>query len=1267
MTTKECQDFLDKIKNNDFDIRLMAISDLSSRLRDLKGRLSKEDGEHYTSALVEALVDANSQVQNDAMGCLSHVLASVDPDTVTATVTDVCNSISTKGRASGESALSAALRVMVTRLPEDTYAKDTVAGLARPIVSTLADAAATLPSDVKVDLIDALAEILVRVGEHMSSGAGLVESVQDILLANASNESPAVRRRAIAALGKFIISVPEEFSNKPLNKIFERYTTSSKESETNTFLRVLVVITRQCPSRVTKLIPVILERELATINDSERELRITSLLALETILQRSPELAGDKIEDIYGVAISALKFDPNYNYDDEDDGGDGDVDIDSEDELDDEFDDDIYADDEDDSWDIRLSAAKLLSALVGSGLFSTTEIIARIGSPLVSSFKEREDVVRAEVLVAFANMLETIKGLVSAKSDSDMEVEDGSVDLLAQQTPKIVASLLSAIRSYPKSTETKQLAFVVFKRLVAISEPILDRSSLSAITQLIVDTLNAKDTSGTLQSASTRLVKANLKLDALDFLHALASRKALSSELYEFAATVKDGISGNISSTAFQVPSAALDVAGELLTLLRSAGNGIDVDVSPFVPWAQETAAGVLPLVNTNDQPLRSSTYVFIGTMLRQLGDLVDHAVASCCFDALTKWKAGNVDSPVPLIRALVMAIAQPTHLPSDIVISAAPAALDNAHSLLSLSDAKQYIAALNLIENLADYGADAIGKKGDDIAKAVLEIINRSDISPPGQALAALTSLCPYVGKKTIDLSASCLMRSLAPPSVHDSSSISALAALFGVIARRFPDVVEQWMGQLLRVWDSGYSAYCSSKSSRNSESSQVLFPETAIDNNARCLMQLFRGYCESQDQQWSSDHLAKYIFAVPKTTSDVAHLCLSLRVLGHAAKQGILGKSQELVNQLYVHIESKNDDVRSEAALALGNYAAHFTDVLPELFAHAIPNNEECDPHQLPAVKTAVDVAVGANCDAKAAAFAWAQLTELVQKSSVPVPDIVAQCLAVLCVVFPGEYVPQLTESIATSSSAAAMVTFITAFRTVIAGKQLSADCDKQIGLALPGVLSNISHGDVSIRRLSLLTLYTIIQTKDKLLDGLVSDIQPALFQQTVVNDSLVREITMGPFKKKIDDGLEARRCAYQCVYMLVRTMPRAVDAAQVADSIVRGITDEREIRAIVQLVVAELASTRPDVLAGHLDAIAESLQKQQKTKVPKNPNKMEVDLHNEMLRSTVAIMISLEPVSKNVSAGKFEALRASVADAKSEPLHLIYEELLASAASG
>jgi cullin-associated NEDD8-dissociated protein 1 len=45
------------------------------------------------------------------------------------------------------------------------------------------------------------------------------------------------------------------------------------------------------------------------------------------------------------------------------------------------------------------------------------------------------------------------------------------------------------------------------------------------------------------------------------------------------------------------------------------------------------------------------------------------------------------------------------------------------------------------------------------------------------------------------------------------------------------------------------------------------------------------------------------------------------------------------------------------------------------------------------------------------------------------------------------------------------------------------------------------------------------------------------PLLYAETALNEALIRVVDMGPWKHRVDDGLETRKTAYETMYTIVR----------------------------------------------------------------------------------------------------------------------------------
>lgn len=88
---------------------------------------------------------------------------------------------------------------------------------------------------------------------------------------------------------------------------------------------------------------------------------------------------------------------------------------------------------------------------------------------------------------------------------------------------------------------------------------------------------------------------------------------------------------------------------------------------------------------------------------------------------------------------------------------------------------------------------------------------------------------------------------------------------------------------------------------------------------------------------------------------------------------------------------------------------------------------------------------------------------------------------------------------------------------------------------------LLFTVTHDSMiqTVRRLALSALNSAARTKPHLIREHLPTILPGLYQETVINPDLIRTVQMGPWTHKVDDGLEARKTAYETLYTLVSTL--------------------------------------------------------------------------------------------------------------------------------
>ncbi|KAJ2814564.1 hypothetical protein IWW50_007094, partial [Coemansia erecta] len=333
---------------------------------------------------------------------------------------------------------------------------------------------------------------------------------------------------------------------------------------------------------------------------------------------------------------------------------------------------------------------------------------------------------------------------------------------------------------------------------------------------------------------------------------------------------------------------------------------------------------------------LGSNANTFIGVVLQKLGDSVSASVVDQLLSTLVELKGGAANAPT-VLGAFVTAVSQPTALPREKVVAVAPSILQKIDPLLRHNSPAVVTVALDVVKALASYGAEALASSSNGILTSTVAVISKSPESPPAAALQAFAAVCPTVPESSISAITPDLLKTLSATMVYEGQSAEALSELFQTVGRTFPGLVNSWKEGIVENWLQAHAHYAKQRKESSNEAIQVPFPTAILTNAAKSINALYTGFYETQGHGWTSEFLDAFVFTLPKSTAEIALVCLALRALGYAATEGELARSDKLAAQLDAHIQSKHDDVRGEAAVALGKYVSSYPDMFSELFASA------------------------------------------------------------------------------------------------------------------------------------------------------------------------------------------------------------------------------------------------------------------------------------------------------------------------------------------
>ena len=226
-----------------------------------------------------------------------------------------------------------------------------------------------------------------------------------------------------------------------------------------------------------------------------------------------------------------------------------------------------------------------------------------------------------------------------------------------------------------------------------------------------------------------------------------------------------------------------------------------------------------------------------------------------------------------------------------------------------------------------------------------------------------------------------------------------------------------------------------------------------------------------------------------------------------------------------------------------------------------------------------------------------------------------------------------------------AAVRGTAILAFRDVFTGTDITYN--KYLRpIVIDVLMTSLRDPATDNRRAALNTFNAASRNKPDLIFPYMQQLFPLVLDQTLEDPSLVREVSMGPFKHKVDDGLEVRKVcnatpafscrssaayrlmqtAYETLYSLLELAPSRLDLQQLFSRVVAGLGDEHSIRTLCNLMLLKLGYSAPEETALRLDDIADKYRAVLATQLKENAVKHEHEKNDEAKRSAVKVSLEL-----------------------------------------
>ncbi|KAM4587734.1 cullin-associated NEDD8-dissociated protein 2 [Odontesthes bonariensis] len=1209
---------LEKMTSTDKDFRFMATNDLMLELQKDSIKLDEDSERKVVAMLLKLLEDKNGEVQNLAVKCLAPLVSKVKEPQVEAMVDTLCsNMMSDKEQLRDISSMG--LKAVIAELPLSSSGLTLTASVCKKITSQLIGALGK-QEDVSVQLeaLDILSDMLGRLsGALVSFHSSLLSS----LLPQLTSPRMAVRKRSILALGHLVPCCSHALFSQLTEHLLTELSKGPAASMTRTYIQCLATVSRQGGHRVgehlEKLIPMVVK--FTSVEDDE--LREYCFQAFDAFIRRCPKEMSPHVASVTQLCLKFMTFDPNYNYDGSEEEDEDSMDI--EDGLDEESDDE-YSDDDDMSWKVRRSAIKCLEALISTRRDLLLSFYSSICPALLARFKEREENVRADVFAAFSALLRQTRtgsghhGLIVAGSDPGVSrEEEPAVSLLKKQIPVIVKALHRQLKE--KSIKSRQGCFCLLTELTHTVPGALEEH-IPALIPGIIFSLTDKSTSST------------IRIDALSFFHVLLVSHPPQA-FQPHMQVLLPAVLACVEDTFYKITSEALLVAQQLVKVMRPQGQTAIAGPFDPKPFVKEVFSVTMKRLKATDidQEVKERAISCMGHMVCHLGDHLGAELQGVLAIFLERLK--NEITRLTAVRTITLVSASPFKIDLSSIL---PETLSLLGSFLRKNQRALKLGTLACLTSLVTHHAASIKPAAlEPMLSELPPLVDESDMHVSQVSITLLTCLAKACPSSLAKISSSVLpgvFRLIHSPLLQGGALVAILDFLQAMVQSKATNL---GYSQLLKSLTEPF------QSSKSSADSSILHRQS-YHSVARCVAAL-----SSASPKDTPGTVSSLIQQVKNPGSPESSRVLALLCLGEVGRSGgSLGASKEVQGVILEAFSSTNEEVKTAASCALGSMAVgSLKEYLPFLLKEisAQPRRQYLLLHSL---KDVISACPASSLTAHVESI-WALLFQHCESQEEGTRNLVAECLGKLTLVNPAQLLPRLKQQIK-AGSPLARSTVVTAIKFTIVDHP--APIDSLLKDCIGDFLKTLQDTDINVRRVALVMFNSAAHNKPSLIRGLLGKVLPHLYKETQIRKDLIREVEMGPFKHTVDDGLDVRKAAFECMYTLLDSCLEGLDVLQFLDHVEEGLKDHYDIRMLTFLMLARLVSLCPAAVLQRLDRLVEPLKATCTTKVKAGSVKQEFEKQEELRRSAmraVAALLAVPEVERSPSMADFANQIRSNAD--------------------
>lgn len=551
---------------------------------------------------------------------------------------------------------------------------------------------------------------------------------------------------------------------------------------------------------------------------------------------------------------------------------------------------------------------------------------------------------------------------------------------------------------------------------------------------------------------------------------------------------------------------------------------------------------------------------------------------------------------PRDAIEALILDFASSTAIDSEIRVRAISCLGklndgQESHAILlkSLENETFRLAAIGAVRDLV--ARDRV-TQGDFASHVVSQLVTLLRQSQRLLRLSALETLKEMSASHVVDAaSAEHVISSFLNNGSRDTDDLQLVALEIDVIANLFSlvasndklvqPVIEMPLGHIhvtSELLAESFVNFYAQITSQRPDLRHVIYEQLlrACDSGHKGISTQIIGFVCAGDDQLTNTYISRASEAGDASSESRAS---DLLILGYIGAVKALPISPEL---FAAHLTGSDEVIRYAAAVALGNCAR----ANPNFVTYTLSLLNQITYLALVALREYIKSATSDPEPLFSRLFDISEMDDNIQ-------SVVSECVGRICVRHEA-YVGELKKRLGDPNPVTQAIV-LSSLRYIFGQVSSSEDVPEDLHSVprdLVTLVDNVKEDNTV--ELSLTCLNAILHNAPTLALPILPALVSTLITHTHVNTDLIRQVQMGPFKLKVDDGLSLRKTTYDSVLSLLsnidaKSLTAHLPSQQLLvlfERLLAGLSDEHNIQILSLVCIPKAVSVDVSLLGAHID---------------------------------------------------------------------------------